>query len=512
MDSDLLKNAHLQSALALSIMEGWQLTAEVSSVEARSEQNDPPLLSLRELPPSPQTEHSDSAESFIWADVLVSGPSGRAAVRAPLSIVPALALLGPEPVCEQSLIDALPNGDNDLELLRSALETLVRQGVLGRKVVRNGNVIAQLEPLGNHYHFGFAKPFSSERVPCVLSRFCLLRLENGHIVLESPLAHARLRIFHAAVVASIASLTAHPSGPSRNARGEISTAPSVELLSLLSIEGFLEDPEEGAEDGNLALRHWEFHDLLFHSRSRIGRTSAIVGGSYRFRGEIAPLPGVKPPMSAFPIALPRPDLQSLSFRDLTVTAALESRVSIRHSGARAPTVLELGHFLYRSARVRHCTKYQEIDLTNRPYPNGGASYELEIYPIIDRCAGLLSGVYHYDPVAHALEPLVAPSAATETALCLAYAANGGLVRPSILLVVTARFRRVSWKYESVAYATILKNVGALYQTMYIVATAMRLAPCAIGAGDSDLFSEILGNDYLEESAVGEFMLNARADA
>jgi SagB-type dehydrogenase family enzyme len=279
------------------------------------------------------------------------------------------------------------------------------------------------------------------------------------------------------------------------------------LLSLLALEGFV---QQGAED--LSLQHWEFHDLLFHTRSRRGRTGAVVGASFRFRGKTRALPGLKPPMSAFPIALPRPDLQALMLNDITVTAALESRASIRQPNARAPTVVELGHFLYRSARVRHLMTYQDVELTNRPYPSGGASYELEIYPIIDRCAGLLSGVYHYDPLAHTLEPVAAVSAASETALRLAHGATAGSVRPSILLMVTARFRRVTWKYESIAYATILKDVGALYQTMYIVATAMRLAPCAIGAGDSDLFSEILGNDYLEESAVGEFMLNGRAEA
>jgi SagB-type dehydrogenase family enzyme len=77
------------------------------------------------------------------------------------------------------------------------------------------------------------------------------------------------------------------------------------------------------------------------------------------------------------------------------------------------------------------------------------------------------------------------------------------------LAITARFQRVSWKYESIAYATILKDVGVLYQTMYLVATAMSLGPCAIGAGDSDLFQLILGSDYYEESSVGEFMLGAR---
>jgi len=69
---------------------------------------------------------------------------------------------------------------------------------------------------------------------------------------------------------------------------------------------------------------------------------------------------------------------------------------------------------------------------------------------------------------------------------------------------------VSWKYESIAYATILKDVGVLYQTMYLVATAMGLGPCALGCGDSDVFARLIGTDYLEETSVGEFMLNGRA--
>ena len=146
------------------------------------------------------------------------------------------------------------------------------------------------------------------------------------------------------------------------------------------------------------------------------------------------------------------------------------------------------------------------ETTSRPYPNGGASYELELYPIVDRCEGLLPGFYHYDPQEHALEPLAPPNTFTEQFLQDARAFSGQSVRPGILFMIAARFGRVSWKYASIAYATILKNVGALYQTMYLVATAMRLAPCALGAGNSDRFSQLLGEDYYEETAVGEFML------
>lgn len=56
---------------------------------------------------------------------------------------------------------------------------------------------------------------------------------------------------------------------------------------------------------------------------------------------------------------------------------------------------------------------------------------------------------------------------------------------------------------------ILKNVGVLYQTMYLVATAMDLAPCALGGGDSDLFARATALDYYAETSVGEFLLGSK---
>ena len=74
--------------------------------------------------------------------------------------------------------------------------------------------------------------------------------------------------------------------------------------------------------------------------------------------------------------------------------------------------------------------------------------------------------------------------------------------------MAARFSWVVWKYESIAYALTLKHVGVLYQTMYLAATAMGLAPCAIGGGDADLFAQATGTDYYAETSVGEFLLGS----
>jgi len=38
---------------------------------------------------------------------------------------------------------------------------------------------------------------------------------------------------------------------------------------------------------------------------------------------------------------------------------------------------------------------------------------------------------------------------------------------------------------------------------------MNLAPCALGAGDSDLFARAAGLDYYAETSVGEFLLGTK---
>src|SRR5262249_31448453 len=79
----------------------------------------------------------------------------------------------------------------------------------------------------------------------------------------------------------------------------------------------------------------------------------------------------------------------------------------------------------------------------------------------------------------------------------------------VLLILAARYPRLAWKYESLAYALTLKHVGVVFQTMYLVATAMGLAPSAVGGGDADLFARAAGTDYGAGTSVGEFLLGSR---
>jgi SagB-type dehydrogenase family enzyme len=267
-----------------------------------------------------------------------------------------------------------------------------------------------------------------------------------------------------------------------------------------------------AEDDSVPLRQWEFHDLFFHSRSRIGRHEYPLGGTLRFHDTLPPLPAVKPPMSEHRIALHKPDMSALEVGDIPFSRVSESRRSIRSQAAQPISAIQLGEFLYRSARVKvinpvapeHGAHYES---SLRVCSSGGAMHELELYLTIACCDGIAPGFYHYDPLDHVLEYLSDLGAAQQALLADGSGAAGLQAPPNVLITLAARFQRTSWKYQSMAYALILKDVGALYQQMYLVATAMSLAACALGAGNSDLFAEAAGLDFYAETSVGEFLLS-----
>jgi oxazoline/thiazoline dehydrogenase len=345
-----------------------------------------------------------------------------------------------------------------------------------------------------------------------LSRFAFLRREGCSLIAESPLAHSYL-ILHGAGGALLVSRLAAPMDPAGLASEE--TIPGLRedeaelCLDLLWEAGFLSPVDEDGrawEDEDPELLAWEFHDLLFHSRSRAGRHQNPYGGTWPFRGIIDPLPALPPKRSGETVDLFRPDLERLLRDDPPFTRVLESRRSRRGPGERPVTVRELGELLFRSSRVRKVIPGSAHEVSDRVYPAAGAVYELEIYPVVRCCEGLPPGLYRYDPGDHRLERLSGMSPEARELLESA-GRTAGAEPPEVLLVLAARFRRMTWKYRSMAYAAILKDVGVLYQTMCLVAAAMGLAACALGGGDSDLFARAAGTRYTAETSVGELILN-----
>ena len=328
-----------------------------------------------------------------------------------------------------------------------------------------------------------------------LDRFACLRRDGKSWVLESPLAGARF------VFADLAVLD----------------APLVRRA--LDAAGFLERRSPVPEPRRNALAQWEFHDLIFHGHCHAGLHRDPLGALFPFIGEIDPPPAARPPWPGERIALPRaprePDGESFA-------SVLERRRSERFYDEDHPISLrDVGALLDRCARIRSFSTVEvanftgrscDFGITRRPYPNGGASYELEIYAVVDRCDGLESGFYHYDAVGHALVRVSERTPEVERFIAEGHIATAGQADPQVLLVIAARFARVMWKYKSIAYAVILRNTGALYQTLYLAATEMGISPCGVGSGNTALFAQATGLDPLIEGAVGEFILGGRPRA
>ena len=351
----------------------------------------------------------------------------------------------------------------------------------------------------------------------VLSRFAYLRRRGNEMVLESPRAGALFRIYDPKIAAALVMLST-PQQIKQFRRQD--GFPGAELLALLvdcqilfKIDADGGDglrPSEG--DGNLVL--WDFHDLLFHTHSTAGRQANPLGGVYPYAGVMPAPPAVRPRWPGKKIDLRKSETAPVEITS-PVAKLLRARHSTRDFDDQQPITLpELARFLDGAARVQSKWK-NRIDLgdggpmvsyTTRPYPSGGSAYELELYLAVANCEGLARGFYHYDADRHALVPIDARTPELDAQLAAAEFAMDAPGVPQILITIAARFDRTAWKYSSIAYSLVLKDVGVLIQTLYLMATDMGLGGCAIGSINIDLFAKMTGLEFHVEGPVGQFAL------
>ncbi len=192
-----------------------------------------------------------------------------------------------------------------------------------------------------------------------------------------------------------------------------------------------------------------------------------------------------------------------------LAGTLGRRRSIRRFGAQAMPIARFADFLGMAARAFASRDVRGLGtVSQRRYPSAGARYPLEIYPVVYAVDTLRPGLYHYRPFEHALEAIDSVAEPLRGLLDLACHRMGPQTsgRPAALFLVTAVFARTCWKYRGMPYQAILLETGALYQTMYLAATTLGLAPCAIGAFPEMAVAALLGVDTRDEAQVGMFAL------
>lgn len=420
-----------------------------------------------------------------------------------------------------ALADAVGERDGEQAVLgfRMLVSRLDSAGLLSHTLWERDRLergpLATLEPYGLRRSTPGRELLAGDEV--ALSRFAAARRDGERTVIETPLSLLRVVVHDARVAGLLALLGGPPTSAPELAGAAQRTIGLAEpltlaVLSLFGRAGLLAMREEGepgpAEDHARQLVQWHPTDLEFHERTRLGSRLHPYGGTYRLAERFAPLPA-EPAPQPLDVRFAAVDLQAVAAREQPLCTVMERRRSVREHDDDAPiTVAQVGELLYRTVRTRGVFDDGHEQALDRPLPGAGSLHPLSVYAAVRRCDGLDPGLYRYQSDGHGLVAISADSAGVTQLLGAVPLNPGSPSLPQVLLVISARFGRAMWKYEAIPYALILKDLGVLYQSLYLVATAMDLAPCALGGGDAAAFNRLTGLDPCEESSVGEFAIGS----
>ena len=363
----------------------------------------------------------------------------------------------------------------------------------------------------------------------VLSRFAYQHRVDSETVLDCPLSNMRCIITSEVLLRTLYHANQKPQTPATLlalAQDDDERQALAELLGILAQCRVLETlPAEQQvytrADEPLSQRaQWDFHNLLFHAESAMGYNTDLdaghmFGACFPYKDRFEQEPAQHPKYEGESIALPEADVAALP--SMPITEVLQQRKSMRDYDVDNPiTKAELSTFLTlvmrgKAKEQRYPAEgFDIIACTSRNYPSGGSLYEQEIYASVWRCHDIARGFYHYDPFTHSMTRLNTPDNSWGMHIEHRHKQKPADKQPDILFMFGARYQRISWKYSGMSYAIVLKNIGVLYQTMYLVATCMGLAPCGHGGGNHRALAELSGQDPWQEGIAGEFTLGRPA--
>ena len=221
------------------------------------------------------------------------------------------------------------------------------------------------------------------------------------------------------------------------------------------------------------------------------------------------------------VLLPKPSInnQNSNFYEI-----IQKRQTIRTYNSIPVSARALGYLLWYSMHTREeitCDPAlpRSYEGLLRPVASAGGLHSIEFYLCIKQCIGISPGFYHYDSFDHTLGKMSDLNRPCESMLEMAVnttcrapqaasVSPGQGQQPDVLIVMSTRYQRNASLHSEtgLAYALILKDAGSIYQQLYLVATALGLAPCGLSFGSSELFEQVSGISGKVECSVGEFMI------
>jgi len=131
--------------------------------------------------------------------------------------------------------------------------------------------------------------------------------------------------------------------------------------------------------------------------------------------------------------------------------------------------------------------------------SGGGMYPLEVYLVTAGRDGLLPGVYHYSTAHHALDRLATGNAVDRVGAALLD--HPAAADTDDYLLVSVRFWKNSFKYNSFCYHVVTQDLGALLGSWELIAAGLDWSWQRLLWFDDRAMDDVLGLDTDEESVL-----------
>lgn len=248
---------------------------------------------------------------------------------------------------------------------------------------------------------------------------------------------------------------------------------TLDTVGLTAVETLLLDNEllVNTTEDTARENAWEFQDALLHAVSVHGEATATGYGT-------RPRPGtsvVKQDCRGAGSRLPQRQRSTPPLHEVLV-----DRRSCRTFAAEPLSTSALVSVLDLALRSRSARLSGSRDVVFHSYPSAGALDEITT---LVASTGPVAGVSLYRHKDHELQQLDDSTQRAHRVIEVLCAPCGiATPLPCTALVFVADYAVMAAKYASIAYANILRDVGCVYQTVSLAATAIGAGSCAVGGG------------------------------
>ncbi|MBX3687994.1 putative peptide maturation dehydrogenase [Dokdonella sp.] len=277
--------------------------------------------------------------------------------------------------------------------------------------------------------------------------------------------------------------------------GELSPTNWVELDELATqhpctvLAGLLERRlliEQGstadADDQGVRATHWRPAAAVMHAMSRWqGVDSKQLAREFAAHANQPILAYLGAPPTPVREHLPEPEQRLLPVPPSTpFDQLLLRRVTCRnYDTTRELPLLDFAAVLHRSFAARAVVETAPgVHILKKGVPSAGGLHPTEAYLLVQRVEGVAPGLYHYQAVRHALEPMRLLEGDAAAALARTFVAGQDyFAHAHVLVIAVSRFERNFWKYRNhaKAYRALTLDVGYLSHTIYLASTELGLA-------------------------------------